>query len=120
MWQYCNFGMANLEGYCKVFCFMKLAECFGYLVVCLIDILGVFFGLEVEECGQVEVIVCNFFEMVQLKVFVVCVVIGEGVLGGVIGIGLGDWVYMLENIWYFVIFLEFCFFILWCSWDYKE
>lgn len=120
MRQYRNFGMANPEGYRKALRLMKLAERFGYPVVCLIDTPGAFPGLEAEERGQAEAIARNLFEMAQLKVPVVCAVIGEGASGGAIGIGLGDRVYMLENTWYSVISPESCSSILWRSWDYKE
>jgi acetyl-CoA carboxylase carboxyl transferase subunit alpha len=76
--------------------------------------------LEGEERGQAEAIARNLFEMAQLRVPIVCVVIGEGASGGAIGIGLGDKVYMLENTWYSVISPESCSSILWHSWDYKE
>ena len=120
MRQYRNFGMANPEGYRKALRLMKLAERFGYPVVTLIDTPGAFPGLEAEERGQAEAIARNLFEMAQLRVPIVCVVIGEGASGGAIGIGLGDRVYMLENTWYSVISPESCSSILWRSWDYKE
>ncbi len=120
MRQFRNFGMANPEGYRKALRLMKLAERFGYPVVTLIDTPGAFPGLEAEERGQAEAIARNLFEMAQLRVPIVCVVIGEGASGGAIGIGLGDRVYMLENTWYSVISPESCSSILWRSWDYKE
>jgi acetyl-CoA carboxylase carboxyl transferase subunit alpha len=120
MRQYRNFGMANPEGYRKALRLMKMAERFGYPVVCLIDTPGAFPGIEAEERGQAEAIARNLFEMAQLKVPIICVVIGEGASGGAIGIGLGDRVYMLENTWYSVISPESCSSILWRSWDYKE
>ncbi|GJM36575.1 MAG: acetyl-coenzyme A carboxylase carboxyl transferase subunit alpha [Saprospiraceae bacterium] len=120
MRQYRNFGMANPEGYRKALRLMKLAERFNYPVICLIDTPGAFPGLEAEERGQAEAIARNLFEMAQLKVPIVCVVIGEGASGGAIGIGLGDRVFMLENTWYSVISPESCSSILWHSWDYKE
>ena len=120
MRQYRNFGMANPEGYRKALRLMKLAERFNLPIVCLIDTPGAFPGLEAEERGQAEAIARNLFEMAQLKVPVVCVVIVEGASGGAIGIGLGDRVYMLENTWYSVISPESCSSILWRSWDYKE
>jgi len=58
--------------------------------------------------------------MAQLKVPIICCVIGEGASGGAIGIGLGDKVFMMENTWYSVISPESCSSILWRSWDYKE
>ena len=120
MRQFRNFGMANPEGYRKALRLMKLAERFGYPVVSLIDTPGAFPGLEAEERGQAEAIARNLFEMAQLRVPIVCAVIGEGASGGAIGIGLGDRVYMLENTWYSVISPESCSSILWRSWDYKE
>ncbi len=120
MRQYRNFGMANPEGYRKALRLMKLAERFNYPVVCLIDTPGAYPGLEAEERGQAEAIARNLFEMAQLKVPIICVVIGEGASGGAIGIGLGDRVFMLENTWYSVISPENCSTILWRTWDYKE
>lgn len=120
MRQYRNFGMANPEGYRKALRLMKLAERFNFPVVSLIDTPGAFPGLEAEERGQAEAIARNLFEMAQLRVPIVCAVIGEGASGGAIGIGLGDRVFMLENTWYSVISPESCSSILWRSWDYKE
>jgi len=94
MRQYRNFGMANPEGYRKALRLMKMAEKFGYPVVCLIDTPGAFPGIEAEERGQAEAIARNLFEMAQLKVPILCVVIGEGASGGAIGLGLGDRVYL--------------------------
>ena len=120
MRQYRNFGMANPEGYRKALRLMKMAERFNYPVICLIDTPGAYPGIEAEERGQAEAIARNLFEMAQLRVPIVCAVIGEGASGGAIGIGLGDRVYMLENTWYSVISPESCSSILWRSWDYKE
>lgn len=118
--QYRNFGMANPDGYRKALRLMKMAERFNIPVICLIDTPGAFPGLEAEERGQAEAIAKNLFEMAQLKVPVLCYVIGEGASGGALGIGLGDKVFMLENTWYTVISPESCSSILWRSWDYKE
>lgn len=120
MRQYRNFGMANPEGYRKALRLMKLAERFNYPVVCLIDTPGAYPGIEAEERGQAEAIARNLIEMAQLRVPIVCAVIGEGASGGAIGIGLGDRVFMLENTWYSVISPESCSSILWRSWDFKE
>ena len=120
MRQYRNFGMANPEGYRKALRLMKLAERFGYPVVCLVDTPGANPGIEAEERGQAEAIARNLFEMAQLKTPLVAVVIGEGASGGAIGIALGDRVFMLENTWYSVISPESCSSILWHTWEYKE
>ena len=115
-----NFGMANPEGYRKALRLMKMAEKFNRPVITFIDTPGAFPGLEAEERGQAEAIARNLFEMVNLKVPVVCVVIGEGASGGALGIGIGDKVAMLANTWYTVISPENCSTILWRSWDFKE
>ncbi|HRD06004.1 MAG: acetyl-CoA carboxylase carboxyltransferase subunit alpha [Saprospiraceae bacterium] len=120
MRQYRNFGMANPEGYRKALRLMKMAERFNIPVVCLIDTPGAYPGLEAEERGQAEAIARNLFEMAQLRVPILCYIIGEGASGGALGIGLGDKVFMLENTWYTVISPESCSSILWRSWDYKE
>ncbi len=117
--QYRNFGMANPEGYRKALRLMKLAEKFNKPVVTFIDTPGAFPGLEAEERGQGEAIARNLFEMIKLKVPLICVVIGEGASGGALGIGLGDRVMMLENSWYSVISPENCSTILWRNWDHK-
>jgi acetyl-CoA carboxylase carboxyl transferase subunit alpha len=118
--QFRNFGMANPEGYRKALRLMKMAERFNIPVVSLIDTPGAYPGLEAEERGQAEAIARNLFEMAQLKVPILCYIIGEGASGGAIGIGLGDRVFMLEYTWYSVISPESCSSILWHSWDFKE
>jgi acetyl-CoA carboxylase carboxyl transferase subunit alpha len=115
-----NFGMANPEGYRKALRLMKLAEKFNKPIITLIDTPGAFPGLEAEERGQGEAIARNIFEMISLKVPVICVIIGEGASGGALGIGVGDRVAMLENTWYTVISPENCSTILWRSWAQKE
>lgn len=120
MRQYRNFGMANPEGYRKALRLMKLAERFNIPVVTLIDTPGAFPGLEAEQRGQAEAIARNLFEMAQLRVPILCYIIGEGASGGALGIGLGDRVFMLEYTWYSVISPESCSSILWHSWDFKE
>ena len=120
MRQYRNFGMPNPEGYRKALRLMKMAEKFGKPVVTLIDTPGAYPGLEAEERGQGEAIAKNLMEMAQLKVPVICIIIGEGASGGALGIGVGDVVLMLENSWYSVISPENCSTILWRTWDYKQ
>jgi acetyl-CoA carboxylase carboxyl transferase subunit alpha len=115
-----NFGMANPEGYRKALRLMKLAEKFNKPIVTFIDTPGAYPGLEAEERGQGEAIARNLLEMTQLKVPVICIIIGEGASGGALGIGIGDKVLMLENTWYSVISPESCSSILWRNWNNKE
>ena len=119
MRQYRNFGMANPEGYRKALRLMKLAEKFDKPIVTFIDTPGAYPGLEAEERGQGEAIARNLFEMVNLRVPMICIVIGEGASGGALGIGMGDKVLMLENTWYSVISPENCSTILWRNWEHK-
>lgn len=120
MRQYRNFGMPNPEGYRKALRLMKLAEKFNKPIVTFIDTPGAYPGLEAEERGQGEAIARNIYEMMRLKVPVICIIIGEGASGGALGIGVGDKVVMLENTWYSVISPESCSSILWRSWEFKE
>ncbi|MFT6503977.1 MAG: acetyl-CoA carboxylase carboxyl transferase subunit alpha [Crocinitomicaceae bacterium] len=120
MRQFRNFGMPNPEGYRKALRLMKMAEKFNKPIVTFIDTPGAFPGLEAEERGQGEAIARNIYEMMRLKVPVICIIIGEGASGGALGIGVGDKVVMLENTWYSVISPESCSSILWRSWDFKE
>jgi acetyl-CoA carboxylase carboxyl transferase subunit alpha len=115
-----RFGMANPEGYRKALRLMKMAEKFNKPIVTFIDTPGAYPGLEAEERGQGEAIARNLLEMAQLKVPVICIIIGEGASGGALGIGIGDRVLMLENTWYSVISPESCSSILWRSWNFKE
>src|SRR6056297_3073376 len=115
-----NFGMANPDGYRKALRLMKLAQKFNIPVVSFIDTPGAYPGLEAEERGQGEAIARNLYEMINLRVPLICVIIGEGASGGALGIALGDRVHMLENSWYSVISPENCSTILWRTWDYKE
>lgn len=117
---YRNFGMANPEGYRKALRLMRLAAKFNRPIITLIDTPGAYPGLEAEERGQAEAIARNLFEMCQLPVPMIIVIIGEGASGGALGIGIGDRILMLENTWYSVIAPESCSSILWRSWEYKE
>lgn len=118
--QYRRFGMPNPEGYRKALRLMRLAEKFNMPIVTLMDTPGAYPGLEAEERGQGEAIARNIFEMMNFKVPIISVVIGEGASGGALGIGVGNRVFMMENTWYSVISPENCSTILWRSWEYKE
>ena len=64
---------------------------------------GAYPGKAAEERGQSEAIARNLFEMAGLTVPVICIVIGEGGSGGALGLGVGDYIHMLENSTYSVI-----------------
>ncbi|MFN6146652.1 MAG: acetyl-CoA carboxylase carboxyltransferase subunit alpha [Planctomycetota bacterium] len=113
----CNFGCAHPEGYRKAMQKMRMAEKWGLPIVTFINTPGAYPGIGAEERGQASAIARNILEMFDLKVPVVCIVIGEGGSGGALGIGVGDRVGMLENSYYSVISPEGCAAILWKAGD---
>jgi len=108
-----NFGMPKPEGYRKALRLMKMAERFRIPVLTFIDTPGAWPGIDAEERGQSEAIARNLIEMAELRVPVVCTVIGEGGSGGALAIGVGDRTLMLEYSTYSVISPEGCASILW-------
>ncbi|HET7922250.1 MAG TPA: acetyl-CoA carboxylase carboxyltransferase subunit alpha, partial [Gammaproteobacteria bacterium] len=110
-----NFGMPRPEGYRKALRIMKLAERFRLPLMTFIDTPGAYPGVGAEERGQSEAIAHNLFDMVMLRVPIICTVIGEGGSGGALAIGVGDRVLMLQYSIYSVISPEGCASILWKS-----
>lgn len=108
-----NFGMARPEGYRKALRLMKMAERFGLPLLTFIDTPGAYPGIGAEERGQSEAIARNLMEMSELRVPIICTVIGEGGSGGALAIGVGDRTLMLEYSTYSVITPEGCASILW-------
>lgn len=108
-----NFGMSRPEGYRKALRLMKLAERFQLPVFTFIDTPGAYPGIGAEERGQSEAIARNLMEMAELRVPIICTVIGEGGSGGALAIGVGDRTLMLEYGTYSVISPEGCAAILW-------
>jgi acetyl-CoA carboxylase carboxyl transferase subunit alpha len=105
--------MPRPEGYRKALRLMKLAERFKLPILTLIDTPGAYPGVGAEERGQSEAIARNLLEMADLRVPIVCTVIGEGGSGGALAIGVGDVTNMLEYSTYSVITPEGCASILW-------
>ncbi|MGH8191995.1 MAG: acetyl-CoA carboxylase carboxyl transferase subunit alpha [Rhodanobacteraceae bacterium] len=108
-----NFGMPRPEGYRKALRLMQMAERFGLPILTFIDTPGAYPGVGAEERGQSEAIARNLEVMAELKVPIVCTVIGEGGSGGALAIGVGDRVNMLQYSTYSVITPEGCASILW-------
>ena len=116
-----NFGMPNPESYRKAIRFMKQAEKFNRPVITFIDTKGAYPGVEAEEKGQGEAIAKSMFQMANLKVPVISIIIGEGSSGGALAIGVANKVYMLENAIYSILSPEGYSSILWKdSSRYKE
>ena len=112
-----NFGMPRPEGYRKALRLMKMAERFKLPLMTFIDTPGAYPGVGAEERGQSEAIARNLLEMAELRIPVICTVIGEGGSGGALAIGVGDRTLMLEYSTYSVISPEGCASILWKSAD---
>jgi acetyl-CoA carboxylase carboxyl transferase subunit alpha len=115
--QYRNFGMPRPEGYRKAMRLMRLAEKFGIPIMTFIDTPGAYPGVGAEERGQSEAIGKNLYVMAELRVPVVCTIIGEGGSGGALAIAVGDTMLMLQYATYSVISPEGCASILWKSAD---
>lgn len=108
-----NFGMPNPESYRKAIRLMKQAEKFNRPIVTFIDTKGAYPGIGAEERGQGEAIAKSMMEMANLKIPIICIVIGEGSSGGALAIGVGDKIIMLENAVYSVLSPEGFSSILW-------
>lgn len=116
----CNYGCAHPEGYRKALLKMQLAAKYNRPIICLIDTPGAYPGIGAEERGQAHLIAMNLREMSRIPVPIACVVIGEGGSGGALGIGLGDYVAMLQFAYYSVISPEGCAGILWKDRKYSD
>ena len=93
-----NFGMPSPDGYRKALRLMKQAETFGRPVVCFVD---------------TPAIARNLFEMSDLTVPVLSIVIGEGGSGGALAMAVANEVWMMENAVYSVLSPEGFASILW-------
>jgi acetyl-CoA carboxylase carboxyl transferase subunit alpha len=108
-----NFGMPRPEGYRKAMRFMRLAEKFGLPVLTFVDTPGAYPGIGAEERGQAEAIGRSLYVLAELKVPIVCTIIGEGGSGGALAIAVGDTMMMMQYSTYSVISPEGCASILW-------
>ena len=108
-----NFGQPHPEGYRKALRLMKQAEKFGRPIITFINTAGAYPGVGAEERGQGEAIARNLFEMSDLKVPIIAIIIGEGGSGGALALAVADRVWMLENSIYAVLSPEGFSSILW-------
>ena len=108
-----NFGMPSPEGYRKSLRLMKQAEKFHRPIILFVDTPGAFCGIEAEEGGVGEAIARNLFEMSNIKVPILSIMIGEGGSGGALALAVGDEVWMMENSIYSILSPEGFATILW-------
>lgn len=106
--EYRQYGMTKPEGYRKSLRLMRQAEKFNRPIICFIDTPGAFPGVSAEENGQAESIARNLYEMANIKVPIISIIIGEGGSGGALALGVANKVIMLENAIYSVVSPEGC------------
>lgn len=110
---YRNFGMLHPEGFRKALRLANLGGKFQLPVVFLLDTPGAYPGLTAEERGQGWAIAYNLRELARIPTPIFILIIGEGCSGGALGMGIGDFIGMLEHSYYSVISPEGCASILW-------
>ena len=108
-----NFGYTHPEGYRKARRLMQLANKFNRPLICFVDTPGAHFDLRSEEYGQASAIAENLAEMMQMRVPILVVIIGEGGSGGALAIAVGNRVLMMEYAVYCVAPPEACSGIVW-------
>lgn len=108
-----NFGMPNPSGYRKAMRIMEIAQRFNFPLITFIDTPGANPAIEAEDHGQASAISHSIEFMLNLKIPVICIFIGEGGSGGALALAIGNHLVMLENSTYSVISPEGCAAILW-------
>lgn len=108
-----NFSMNKPEGYRKALRLMRQAEKFRRPIICFIDTVGAFPGIEAEENGQHVAIASNLMKMMNLKVPIISILIGDGGSGGALALCAANDLAALENAVLSVISAKACASILW-------
>ncbi|MFV0379803.1 MAG: acetyl-CoA carboxylase carboxyltransferase subunit alpha [Anaerorhabdus sp.] len=108
-----NFGMMQPEGYRKAIRLAKQAEKFNRPIITFVDTPGAFPGKGAEERGQAEAIAQCLYTFSDIKVPVICIVVGEGGSGGALALSVADCIVMLENAVYSILTPEGFATILW-------
>ena len=98
-----NFGMPKPSGYRKALRLMRHANDFNMPIICIVDTPGAFCGIEAEENGQAEAIARALFEMSNMRVPILSIVIGEGGSGGALALAVANEVWMMEHSIYSVL-----------------
>ena len=98
-----NYGMVHPEGYRKALRLMKQAEKFKRPIITLIDTPGAYPGIGAEARGQGNAIAENLFEMSQLKVPIISIILGEAGSGGALALAFANQVWMMENAIYSIL-----------------
>ena len=108
-----NFSMSKPEGFRKALRLMKQAEKFNRPVICFVDTVGAYPGVEAEERGQSFAIANILMEMMYLGVPIISILIGDGGSGGALALCVSNEIAALENAVLSVISPKACSNILW-------
>ena len=92
-----NYSMTYPEGFRKSLRLMKQAEKFKRPVICFVDTIGAYPGIQAEERGQASAIANNLMEMMTLTVPIISVLVGYGGSGGALALCVADRIVILEN-----------------------
>lgn len=108
-----NFGSPTPQGYRKALRVMQIAESLQIPVLTLINTPGAYPGADAEASGQGQILAKSISEMLQLKIPLLTVIIGEGGSGGALALACSDQVWMLEHSMYTVVSPEGFASIMW-------
>lgn len=92
-----NFSMTSPSGFRKSLRIMKQSEKFGRPIICFVDTVGAYPGVEAEENCQSYAIAENLALMQDLKIPIITVLIGNGCSGGALALCVADKIIALEN-----------------------
>lgn len=98
-----NFGMAHPEGFRKALRLIKQAEKFNRPVILIMDTAGAYPGIGAEERGQGAAIAQMLYELSEIKVPIISLLLSEGGSGGALALGVCDHLMMFEHGFYSVI-----------------
>lgn len=108
-----NFSMSYPEGYRKAIKTMQQAEKFKRPVICFIDTIGAYPGLQAEERGQANALANCMLKMMYLNVPVISILVGHGGSGGALALCAANDLIALESAVLSVISPKACANILW-------
>jgi acetyl-CoA carboxylase carboxyl transferase subunit beta len=94
---YRNWGMVSPSGHHKAIRLMKMAEKFGFPIVCFVDTIGAACGKSAEEMGQADILAQMLSVASELKTPVLSIIIGEAGSGGALAFSVANEVWMLEH-----------------------
>ena len=99
----CNYGMARPEGNRKARRAAKLAEKWNIPIISFVDTPGADANVESEYRGQASSIANNLLELLDIKVAMISILIGQGGSGGALALAVSDQLLMLKNATYSIL-----------------